>query len=73
MSFIRVTLKADGSKVELNINHVTHFSVASTGEGSSIVLANGDVLQVTDTVRSLRGYVKKAQGVLPEKTAEAAE
>jgi hypothetical protein len=73
MSFIRVTLKADGSKVELNINHVTHFSGASSGEGSTIILANRDYLEVTDTIRSLRGYVKKAQGVLPEKAAETAE
>ena len=73
MSFIRVTLKSNGSKVELNINQVTQFTAATTGEGSSITLANSEVLHVTDTVRSLRGYVKKAQGVLPEKASEATE
>lgn len=62
MSFIRVTDAATGIKIDINSVHVMSFT--AHGEGSKIVLLNNEVYAVSDTPRSIRGYIKKAQGNL---------
>lgn len=69
MSFIRVTLKHNGVKVNLNSANISSFSDASDS-GSVITMTNDDDFEVTDSARSLRGYIKKAQGTLPAKAGE---
>lgn len=68
MPFIRVTDVRDKQVVDLNINHIVAFTpaIGRDLQGSLITLNNGDVYHVEDTPRSLRGYIKKAEGTLPE-------
>jgi hypothetical protein len=66
MSFIRVTQR-DGSKTktDLNVNHVVWYTPAIRQEGSDILLSNDEILTVNESPRSLRSFIKKAQGTLP--------
>ena len=73
MSFIRVTTKKNAVKLDLNLNHIVHFETHQTGEGSYITMIDGTDYEVTNSSRSLRGYIKKAQGTLPEKATASAE
>lgn len=68
MPFIRVTDVVQKQVVDLNVAHIVGFTPATGREqtGSLVTLANGDVYHVEDTPRSLRGYIKKAEGTLPE-------
>lgn len=63
MTFIRVTDAASKTKFDVNSVHIT--SHTPFGEGSKIRLADGEVYSVLDTPRSIRSYIKKAQGNLP--------
>lgn len=66
MSFIRVTDNESGEKIDLNSNHIVAFRGMGDGQGSEISLIGGNFHSVKDSPRSLRGYIKKAQGMLPE-------
>lgn len=67
MPFIRVTDVQQNQVVDLNIAHIVAFTPANRNQqGSFVTLNNGDVYHVEDTPRSLRGYIKKAEGTLPE-------
>ena len=67
MPFIRVTDVKQKQVVDLNIAHIVGFTPAHRDlSGSFITLINGEIYHVEDTPRSLRGYIKKAEGTLPE-------
>lgn len=64
MSFIKVTDKLTNTLVDINSAHIVGFAALpeSEGKGSAVSMHNGDVYKVTDTCRSLRSFIKKAQG-----------
>ncbi len=66
MSFIRVTDAKSGERIDLNSDHIQAFRGLGDGQGSQIALADGTNYNVKDSARSLRGYIKKAQGGIPE-------
>lgn len=67
MPFIRVTDAQQKQVVDVNIAHIVAFTPAAgrDPQGSFITLNNGVIYHVEDTPRSLRGYIKKAEGTLP--------
>lgn len=70
MGFIRVTDKDTQEKIDLNVEHITAFRGLGANAGSQVVIINGDNFTVSDSPRSLRGYIKKAQGSLPDADSE---
>ena len=62
MSYIRVTDYETKLKVDLNSNHVVAFAAHAEG-GTLISLVNGVTYRVSDTPRSVRGFVFKAQNL----------
>ena len=52
--------KQGDKKLTLNVNHIMSFVPDESGEGTEIVLSNGASVSVTDSYRSVGGYVKKA-------------
>lgn len=74
MSFIRVTGRdATKKKIDVNTTHIVGFSPEDgAGTGADIQLTTGQLLQVNESARQLRSFVRKAQGNLPAKAdAEA--
>lgn len=71
MSFIRITDLATGKKIDLNSNNIMAFSEADVG--TKVIMSSGPMYIVSDSARSLRGYIKKANGQLPSKAVEATE
>ncbi len=65
MSFIKVTDKESGERIDLNSDHILAFRGLGEGKGCQIALLGGTSHIVNDSPRSIRGYIKKAQGVLP--------
>ncbi len=56
----KVTL-ADGRRVEIVAAHVVAVMEAANAEQTTtIAMANGENIAVTESARSIRGYVKKA-------------
>lgn len=70
MSFIRLTDKESGEKIDVNSNHIVAFRGVGDGEGTEVVTTVGGTHSVTDSPRSIRGYIKKAQGSLPGPDSE---
>lgn len=64
MSFIRVTLRSNKNKIDINTVHVVSFREATT-LGTDIVMLNDDVHLVNESPRQIRSFIKKAQGSLP--------
>lgn len=66
MTYIRVVDDKTKLKVDLNANHIVAFAQAmEDGEvvrGTLISLTTGGVYHVSDTPRSVRGYLLKATG-----------
>lgn len=69
MSFIRVTLRSDKTKIDLNTVHVVSYAPQYEGTGSDIELSTGNELAVNESPRQLRSFVRKAQGTLPAPAA----
>ena len=72
MSFIRVTDLESGVKIDINSDHILSFTPSDTA-GSIIRLLDGNLYSVKDTPRSIRGFIKKAQGNLPTVPPEMME
>lgn len=69
MSFIRVT-NIDGSvKTDLNVNKIIGFSQKKAG--TEVVMTDNMTYVVHETARQVRNFIKKAQGLLPEKAEHA--
>lgn len=62
MTYIRVVDHETKLKVDLNTAHIVAFAPADDS-GTLISLVNGVSYHVSDTPRSVRGYVRKAQGL----------
>ena len=67
MTYIRVVDHETKLKVDLNTDHIVAFAPADDS-GTLISLVNGVSYHVSDTPRSVRGYVRKAQGLGTEVT-----
>lgn len=65
MTYIRVVDHETKLKVDLNTSHIVAF-VAAEDSGTLISLVNGVSYHVSDTPRSVRGFVRKAQGLATE-------
>jgi hypothetical protein len=73
MSFIRVTQRnGSRTKTDLNVNHVVWYTPGARSEGSDILLSNDEILPVNESPRSLRSFIKKAQGILPAPASDLA-
>lgn len=74
MSFIRVTKRDTGkTKTDLNVNHIIGYTPGEGDVGSDVLLSNGDGLMVNESPRSLRSFIRKAQGTLPAPATAVAE
>lgn len=62
MTYIRVVDHETKLKVDLNTDHIVAFAPADDS-GTLISLVNGVSYHVSDTPRSVRGYVRKAKGL----------
>lgn len=49
MSFIRLTDKTSGEKIDVNLNHIVAFRGVGDGEGSEVVTTVGGKHSVTDS------------------------
>lgn len=67
MPFIRVTDTQTKAIVDLNINKIIKFEVRPGSKFTTIDLDDNWCIHVDDEPRQLRGYIKKAEGTLPEK------
>lgn len=67
MPFIRVTRTRDDVVMDININRIESFSQEKGNKFTTLCLQGESVYHVNDTPRSIRGYIKKAEGLLPEK------
>lgn len=61
MTYIRVVDHETKLNVDLNTDHIVAFAPADDS-GTLISLVNGVTYRVDDTPRSVRGFVRKAQG-----------
>lgn len=64
MPFIRVTRR---DNVVIDINTVNIIQFYPQGGNTRIDLKDNITHDIVDEVRQLRGYIKKAEGTLPEK------
>jgi hypothetical protein len=67
MTYIRVVDNDTNLKVDLNTAHIVGFAPATDSDGAvtsgtHISLSNGGVYHVSDTPRSVRGFINKATG-----------
>lgn len=68
MPLIKLNL-ADGSAVDINTDHIIQFYPVK--DGTRIDLRDNLSHVVTDSSRSIRGYIGRATGTLPEKQEQA--
>lgn len=67
MPFIRLNLYVEQSSVDVNINTIIAFEVRPGDKFTTVCLRDNLNYEVSDTPRSIRGYIKRAEGLLPEK------
>lgn len=67
MPFIRLNSFNQASVIDVNVRTILTFSALPGDKYTTVCLRDNLNLQVTDTPRSIRGYIKKAEGLLPEK------
>ena len=67
MPFIRLNSAHDKSVVDVNISTIISFSVKPGNVHTTVELRDNLTMLVSDTPRSIRGYIKRAEGLLPEK------
>ena len=54
----------------MNITSIINFGVKPGNKHTTVELRDNITLSVSDTPRSIRGYIKRAEGLLPEKEEE---
>jgi hypothetical protein len=57
--FITLSNKATGAEINVMARAIVHFSPTSDGKDSIVQLATGETLAVEESVRSIRGYIRK--------------
>jgi hypothetical protein len=57
--FITLSNRATGGEINVMVRAIVHFSPTSDGRDSIIQLATGETLAVEESVRSIRGYIRK--------------
>lgn len=67
MPFIRVTRFEDAVVMDINVNKIISFHVGKGKKFTTIELVDNLTVDACDDPRQLRGYIKKAEGTLPEK------
>lgn len=75
MSFIRVTLRGSKDKVDVNSAYIVSYKAGfadGVENGAQITMLNDDLLLVNESPRSLRSFIKKAQGILPAPASDLA-
>lgn len=66
MSFIRLTRKGGTKQVDVNSTHVVSFEeLNGTGNGTYVTLVDSTEMDVLESPRQIRSFIKKAQGSLP--------
>lgn len=65
--FFRVTNVNNGRRVEVNAEDVRSVTEGGDGNDTEIVFKDGEVLEVSESGQSVRGYLKKA---LSDKASE---
>lgn len=67
MPFIRLNRHIEQTPVDVNINTILTFEVKRGDKFTTVYLRDNLNLEVSDTPRSIRGYIKRAEGLLPDK------
>lgn len=67
MPFIRVTRYEDDVVIDISVTKIISFYVAKGGKFTTVELVDNLNIHAKDEPRQLRGYIKKAEGTLPEK------
>jgi hypothetical protein len=58
--FIKLTDKATGKPTEVMVRAIVRFSPTQDEQDTIVKLSNGETLAVTESMRSVRGYIRKA-------------
>lgn len=67
MPFIRVNEFQTETVHDVNVANIISFSVKKGSKFTTMELVDNITINIVDDPRQLRGYIKKAEGTLPEK------